>query len=111
MADPKDQIHVDAFAVLRRDCDAERSLHANARPPNLDLKPMGSYAEDFPEEHRRIGERNGYQDVEAEVRVTHDDGTQVVEVWRGISRRHALLKARAHYREVARADFANGEPY
>lgn len=50
--------------------------------------------------------------VSAEVRVKQDeDGAERVEVWTGISRRHALLKARAHYREVARADFANGEPY
>ena len=50
--------------------------------------------------------------VEAEVRVTYDDNRpETVEVWQGISRRHALMRARRHYRDVARADFANGEPY
>ena len=48
--------------------------------------------------------------VSAEVKV-QENGTPRVEVWAGISRRHALLEARAHYRGVARCDFANGEPY
>jgi hypothetical protein len=63
------------------------------------------------EADRKNGERDGIQDVEAEVRVTHKDGSQVVEVWTGISKRHALLEARDHYRGVARCDFADGEPY
>lgn len=50
--------------------------------------------------------------AEAEVRVTFDkDGTQVIETWRGISRRHALGRARSHYRDIARADFADGMPW
>ncbi len=50
--------------------------------------------------------------VSAEIRIKEDeDGAERVEVWTGISRRHALLKARNQYRDVARADFANGEPY
>lgn len=49
--------------------------------------------------------------VETEVRVTYNDGTQAVEVWRGISARHAVAEAREHYRGVARADFASGEPW
>lgn len=49
--------------------------------------------------------------AEAEVRVTFKDGTQALEVWSGISKRHAVGRARNHYREVARCDFANGEPW
>ena len=49
--------------------------------------------------------------VEAEVRITYKDGTQVVGTWRGISKRHAVGLARAKYRGVARADFASGEPW
>lgn len=49
--------------------------------------------------------------AEAEVRVTFKDGRQVIETWRGISKRHAVARARAEYRDVARADFANGEPW
>lgn len=50
--------------------------------------------------------------AEAEVRVTFDkDGVQVIETWRGISRRHALGRARSHYRDTARADFADGMPW
>lgn len=49
--------------------------------------------------------------VEAEVRVTYKDGAQVLEVWRSISKRHALLEARNHYRGVARCDFVDAEPW
>ena len=34
--------------------------------------------------------------VEVEVRITYKDGTQVVETWRGISKRHAVASARAN---------------
>lgn len=49
-------------------------------------------------------------EVSAEVRIKQG-GAERVEVWTGISKRHALLKARGHYRGVARCDFADGEPY
>lgn len=48
--------------------------------------------------------------VSAEVRIKQN-GAERVEVWTGISKRHALLEAREHYRGVARCDFADGEPY
>ncbi|CAA9564517.1 MAG: hypothetical protein AVDCRST_MAG86-925 [uncultured Truepera sp.] len=44
------------------------------------------------------------------MRVTYKDGAQVLKIWRSITKRHAFLKAREHYRNVARADFADGEP-
>ncbi len=49
--------------------------------------------------------------AEAEVRITFRDGTQVIEVWTGISRRHAVGRAREKYRDIARADFADGMPW
>ena len=95
---------------------AYRERHAGALPANPDLPPMGSFAEDFPEQHRKNGERSGAKpsrEVSAEVRVKpHDaEGVGRVETWTGISKRHALVKAREHYRDVARCDFADGEPW
>ena len=49
--------------------------------------------------------------TKTDVRITFDDGTERVETWRGISERHAVGRARSHYRDVARADFASGEPW
>lgn len=52
--------------------------------------------------------------AETEVRITFRDGTQVVETWRGISKRHAVGRARDKYGdddEVAKVDFASGEPW
>ena len=48
--------------------------------------------------------------VSAEVRVKQS-GADRVELWAGISKRHALLEARKYYQGVARCDFADGEPY
>jgi hypothetical protein len=73
------------FVELRAHSQAYRKRHADARPANPNLPPMGSFAEDFPEQHRKNGEREGIQDVESEVRVMHKDGSQVVEVWRGMT--------------------------
>ena len=104
----------DSFAELRASTKAFLERHAGARPANPDLPRMGSYAEDFPEQHRKNGEprddRDGYT-AQADVRVIFDDGTERVEAWRGISERHAVGRARSHYRDVARADFASGEPW
>lgn len=36
--------------------EAYRRRHAGARPANPDLLRMGSFAEDFPEQHRKNGE-------------------------------------------------------
>lgn len=47
------------FAELRAHSEAYRRRHAGALPANPDLPPMGSFAEDFPEQHRKNGERHG----------------------------------------------------
>jgi hypothetical protein len=49
--------------------------------------------------------------AEAEVRITYKVGSQVIETWHGVSKRHAVARARDKYRNVARADFASGEPW
>lgn len=58
----------------------------------------------------KVGKLDG--DKVAEVRVEPKAGGEPwAEKWRGISRRHALGEARAHYRGKALVYFANGEPY
>lgn len=58
----------------------------------------------------KVGKLDG--DKVAEVRVEPKAGGEPwAEKWRGISRRHALGEARAHYRDKALVYFANGEPY
>lgn len=83
---------------------------------------MGSFTEGFPErrlamfEHNlRRGERAWNQrhggeetdlsdlyDVEVAVSVIHPDGTDVVEVWQGISDEHAFSRAFIHHLNTAK---------
>lgn len=49
--------------------------------------------------------------VEVEIHITpHEGDERRVEVWQGMSRRHAVWRAREHYRGTARADLADEEP-
>lgn len=58
----------------------------------------------------KVGKLDG--DKVAEVRVEPKNGGEPwTETWRGISRRHALGEARAHYRDEALVYFADGMPW
>ena len=47
---------------MNADAEAYRRRHAGARPANLELPPIGSFAEDFPKAHRLNGEQGKRKD-------------------------------------------------
>ncbi len=58
----------------------------------------------------KVGNLDGNKVAEVGVE-PKNGGEPWIEKWRGISRRHALGEARAHYRGKALVYFADGQPW